>query len=104
MKVYIKHRNITQNMHGASRNYRYVWDVSVRSCNSSSDCWGHVAYHLLWCLSSLLLLVALHACHFGPECHDFRSEPFIFHEYICVLDPIYELYAPIIVPNRRSQW
>ena len=31
MKVYIKHRNITQNMHGASTNYRYVWDVSHAS-------------------------------------------------------------------------
>ena len=28
MKVYQTHSNITQNMHGASRNYRYVWDVS----------------------------------------------------------------------------
>ena len=28
MKVYLDHSNITQNMHGASRNYRYVWDVS----------------------------------------------------------------------------
>ena len=27
-----------------------------------------------------------------------------FHEIICVLDPIYELYAPIIVRNWRSQW
>src|SRR3954468_19134062 len=29
MKVYLDHSNITQNMHGARRNYRYVWDVSV---------------------------------------------------------------------------
>ena len=29
MKVHQKQRNITQNMQGASRNYRYVWDVSV---------------------------------------------------------------------------
>ena len=28
MKVYQKHSNITKNMHGASRNYRYVLDVS----------------------------------------------------------------------------
>src|SRR4051812_8728528 len=28
MKVYLDHSNITQNMHGASRNYRYVLDVS----------------------------------------------------------------------------
>src|ERR1041385_2433729 len=28
MKVYLDHSNITQNKHGASRNYRYVLDVS----------------------------------------------------------------------------
>src|SRR3954467_14952525 len=28
MKVQAKHGKLTQNMHGASRNYRYVWDVS----------------------------------------------------------------------------
>ena len=29
MKVHLKHGKVTQNIHGASRNYRYVWDVSV---------------------------------------------------------------------------
>src|SRR3954464_2219063 len=29
MKFQAKHGKVTQNMHGASRNYRYVWDVSV---------------------------------------------------------------------------
>src|ERR1041385_7644193 len=29
MKVQEKHGKVTQNMHGASRNYRYVWDVSL---------------------------------------------------------------------------
>src|SRR3954468_19822258 len=29
MKVQEKHGKVTQNMHGASRNYRYVWDVSI---------------------------------------------------------------------------
>ena len=28
MKVQANHGKVTQNMHGASRNYRYVWDVS----------------------------------------------------------------------------
>src|SRR3954465_9822881 len=28
MKVYLDHSNITQNMHGARRNYRYVLDIS----------------------------------------------------------------------------
>src|ERR1041385_3504246 len=32
MKVQAKHGKVTQNMHGASRNYRYVWDVSIE-CN-----------------------------------------------------------------------
>ena len=54
-----------------------LWSIYC-AFNSSWDCCGHVAYHLVWCLSSLLLLVALNAWHFGPECHDFRSEPFIF--------------------------
>ena len=31
MKVQAKHGKVTQNMHGAIRNYRYVWDVSL-SC------------------------------------------------------------------------
>ena len=31
IKVQAKHGKVTQNMHGASRNYRYVWDVS-RTC------------------------------------------------------------------------
>ena len=28
MKVQAKHGKVTQNMHGASRNYRYAWDES----------------------------------------------------------------------------
>ena len=28
MKFHAKHGKVTQIMHGASRNYRYVWDVS----------------------------------------------------------------------------
>src|SRR4051812_42677910 len=31
MKVQAKHGKVTQIMHGASRNYRYVWDVSDAS-------------------------------------------------------------------------
>ena len=38
MKVQAKHGNVTQNMHGASRNYRYVWDVSdIRGLNPQSS-------------------------------------------------------------------
>ena len=29
MKVQANHGKVTQNLHGANRNYRYVWDVSV---------------------------------------------------------------------------
>src|SRR3954470_22601763 len=29
MKVHLKHGKVTQNMHGASTNYRYVWDISL---------------------------------------------------------------------------
>ena len=35
MKVQSKHGKVIQNMHGASRNYRYVWDVSP-----SQRLWG----------------------------------------------------------------
>ena len=28
MEVHQKHGKVAQNIHGASRNYRYVWDVS----------------------------------------------------------------------------
>src|SRR3954471_19459735 len=48
MKVHAKHGKITQIMHGASRNYRYVWDVSScekRLMNSTSlDEWRSEAY------------------------------------------------------------
>src|SRR3954463_10835779 len=43
MKIYesvATHSNITQNMHGASRNYRYVWDVSVRQLTRTRK-WKH---------------------------------------------------------------
>jgi hypothetical protein len=35
---------------------------------------GHSAKYLLLVLMTLLQLVVLNACHFEPECHDFRSE------------------------------
>ena len=54
----------------------------------------HLCYYLL-----LFMLVTL-----GPSAMISDLNPMRFHEYICVLDPIYELYAPIIVRNRRSQW
>src|ERR1041384_6225971 len=37
MKVQAKHGKVTQNMHGASRNYRYVWDVSRTKGEESSS-------------------------------------------------------------------
>src|SRR3954464_15669373 len=37
MKVYLDHSNITQNMHGASRNYRYVLDVSCTPTSSIGE-------------------------------------------------------------------
>src|SRR4051812_12205149 len=37
MKVQAKHGKVTQNMHGASRNYRYVWDLSERSVEDNFD-------------------------------------------------------------------
>ena len=37
MKVHQKHSKVTQNMHGASRNDRYVWDVSGNYRNELID-------------------------------------------------------------------
>ena len=54
----------------------------------------HLCYYLL-----LFMLVTL-----GPSVMISDLNPLCFHEFICVLDPIYELYAPIIVRNRQSQW
>ena len=39
IKVQSKHGKVTQNMHGASRNYRYVWDVSVPTLTSHELVW-----------------------------------------------------------------
>jgi hypothetical protein len=54
-------------------------------------------YHLCFNLL-LLMLVTL-----GPSAMFSDLNPMCLHEYICVLDPIYELFAPIMVRNRRSQ-
>src|SRR3954470_10012580 len=54
----------------------------------------HLCYNLLF-----LMLITL-----GPSSMISYLYPFCFHDFFGVLDPIYELYAPIIVRNRRSQW
>src|SRR3954468_21360731 len=54
----------------------------------------HLCYNLL-----LLMLVTL-----GPSAMISDQNPLCCLEFVGVLDPIYELYAPIIVRNRRSQW
>ena len=54
----------------------------------------HLCYHLL-----LLMLVTL-----GPSAMNTDLITPLFLKVCGVLDPIYELYAPIIVRNRRSQW
>ena len=41
MKVHLDHSNITQNMHRASRNYRYVLDVSILHGNISRKGYGN---------------------------------------------------------------
>src|SRR4051812_21697359 len=40
MKVQAKYGKVTQIMNGASRNYRYVWDVSVAVFYCSSPVYG----------------------------------------------------------------
>src|ERR1044072_6513810 len=54
----------------------------------------HLCYNLLF-----LMLVTL-----GPSAIISDLNPLCFLEFVGVLDPIYEFYAPIIVWNRRSQW
>ena len=54
----------------------------------------HLCYDLLF-----LMLVTL-----DPSAMISDLNPLCFHEFVGVLDSIYELYAPIIVRNRRSQW
>src|SRR4051812_10524921 len=44
MKVHLKHGKVRQIMHGESRNYRYVWDVSTRQLVvkiSIMPAWNH---------------------------------------------------------------
>src|SRR4051812_36328863 len=43
MEVHQKHGKVTKNMHGASRNNRYVWDVSLLIM----DPWSKVDYSRL---------------------------------------------------------
>ena len=54
-------------------------------------------YHLC-CILLLLMIDTL-----GPSAMISDLNTIYFHEYICVVDPIYKLYAPVIVRNRRSQ-
>ena len=54
-------------------------------------------YHL-WYYLLLFMLVTL-----VPSGMISDLNPICFHEYICVLDLIYELYAPVIFWNRRFQ-
>src|SRR3954462_4171204 len=53
-----------------------------------------LCYNLLF-----LMLVTL-----GPSAMISDLNPLCFHEFVGVLDPIYELFAPIIVRSRRYQW
>ena len=50
---------------------------------------------------TLLQLVVLNACHFGPECHDFRSEHVIISMMILVVYGLtYKLYTHIVDRTR----
>jgi len=62
----------------------------------------HIIYFGVYHLCYNLLLLMLDTL--GPSAMISDLNLLCLHEYICVLDPIYELYAPIIVRNRRSQW
>ena len=57
-----------------------------------------IIYYGVYHLCYILLLFMLDTL--GPSAMISDLNPMCFHEYICVIDPIYELYAPIIVRNR----
>src|SRR4051812_30604049 len=48
MKVQAKYGKVTQIMHGASRNYRYIWDVSGARCVSDLCTEGLVQLIKIW--------------------------------------------------------
>jgi hypothetical protein len=50
---------------------------------------------------TLLQLVVLNVCHFGPECHDFRFEHVIISMMMLVVyGLIYKLYTHIVVGTQ----
>ena len=55
-------------------------------------------YHLRYNLLVLMLFTL------GPSAMISDMNPLCLLEFVGVLDPIYDLYAPIIVQNWRSQW
>ena len=61
-----------------------------------------IIYYGVYHLCYILLLFMLET--FGPSAMILDLNLLYFHEYIHVLDPIYKLYAHVIVRNRRSQW
>src|SRR4051812_33525585 len=79
MKVYQKHSNITQNMHGASRNYRYVWDVSCTHQAKFLTSLPEVP-----CFKIGELNTTLYLCFFTLV-----SLLYCFYLCLCVLYPIY---------------
>ena len=54
-----------------------------------------IIYYGVYHLCCILLLLMLDT--FGPSAMNSDLNTMYFHEYICVVDPIYNLYAPVIV-------
>ena len=66
MKVQAKHGEVTQNMHGASRNYRYVWDVSyTKTSRPKSICIYSLIIHLEISIQNISLVLS---CEPNPKC------------------------------------
>ena len=57
----------------------------VRSCNSSSDCWGHVAYHLLGVYNICYNLFLLMLVTLGPSAMISDLITFLFLEFVVFL-------------------
>ena len=56
-----------------------------------------IIYYGVYHLCYILLLFMLDTL--GPSAMISDLNTIYFHKYICVVDPIYKLYAPVIVQN-----
>src|SRR3954464_7629268 len=92
MKVYLDHSNITQNMHGASRNYRYVLDVSCTPTSSIGELTlAHMCIRFMAIPTPhIISIICLSLSYDCPHC----CEPFT---PFCLPPPLFSLFAILSV-------